>query len=510
MQFSADLTPQRRRQDLQFLQELKIRGSRVDLVIIGGGITGAGVALDAASRGLRVVLFEGVDLAFGTSRWSSKLVHGGLRYLANGQVDVAWESAVERGRLMRRIAPHLVQPMAQVLPIMRGDSARGAAIMRAGLMAGDLLRAFAGTPGRLLPHSRRLTAEQTMDWVPALARRDLKAGLLSWDGRLEDDARLVVAVARTAASFGARIITGAQVTGATGTGVSVLIDGSAIEVPTRSVISAVGVWAESFDPTLSVTPSQGSHLLLAAERLDHPRAALTVPVPDMHGRYCFVLPRPDNLLLAGITDIEVPGAIPSVPTPTPSEEAWILQQVSRVLARPVSEQDVIGRFAGLRPLVTVGDAHGPTSDISRRHLVRRDDSGIVTIAGGKLTTYRRMAQDAVDAISDRKCVTADLPLIGADGDTAATLPDWASRLVRRYGSEASRLVAMAQDDALLREPVAPQVPVLGVEIAFAIACEGARSFDDVVQRRTRLSLVPAQLAAAEPRVREILARTVHQ
>jgi len=510
VQFSADLTPQRRQQDLQFLKELQIRGSRVDLVVIGGGITGAGVALDAASRGLQVVLFEGVDLAFGTSRWSSKLVHGGLRYLANGQVDVAWESAVERGRLMRRIAPHLVQPMAQVLPIMRGDSARSAAITRAGLMAGDLLRAFAGTPGRLLPHSRRLNAEQTMGWVPALARRDLQAGLLSWDGRLEDDARLVVAVARTAASFGARIITGAQVTGATGTGVSVLVDGSAIEVPARSVISAVGVWAESFDATLSVTPSQGSHLLLSAERLDHPRAALTVPVPDMHGRYCFVLPRPDNLLLAGITDIEVPGAIPAVPTPTPSEEAWILQQVSRVLARPVSAQDVIGRFAGLRPLVTVEDTHGPTSDISRRHLVRRDDSGIVTIAGGKLTTYRRMAQDAVDAISDRRCVTADLPLIGAVGDPAATLPDWASRLVRRYGSEAARLVAMAQDDALLREPVAPQVPVLGVEIAFAIAYEGARSFDDAVQRRTRLSLVPTQLAAAEPRVREILARTVHQ
>jgi len=510
VQFSADLTPQRRQQDLQFLKELQIRGSRVDLVVIGGGITGAGVALDAASRGLQVVLFEGVDLAFGTSRWSSKLVHGGLRYLANGQVDVAWESAVERGRLMRRIAPHLVQPMAQVLPIMRGDSARSAAITRAGLMAGDLLRAFAGTPGRLLPHSRRLNAEQTMGWVPALARRDLQAGLLSWDGRLEDDARLVVAVARTAASFGARIITGAQVTGATGTGVSVLVDGSAIEVPARSVISAVGVWAESFDATLSVTPSQGSHLLLSAERLDHPRAALTVPVPDMHGRYCFVLPRPDNLLLAGITDIEVPGAIPAVPTPTPSEEAWILQQVSRVLARPVSAQDVIGRFAGLRPLVTVEDTHGPTSDISRRHLVRRDDSGIVTIAGGKLTTYRRMAQDAVDTISDRKCVTADLPLIGAVGDPAATLPNWASRLVRRYGSEAARLVAMAQDDALLREPVAPQVPVLGVEIAFAIAYEGARSFDDAVQRRTRLSLVPTQLAAAEPRVREILARTVHQ
>ena len=506
----ADLTPQRRQADIEFLRQVSKRGAQVDLVVIGGGITGVGVALDAASRGLKVVLLEAEDLAFGTSRWSSKLVHGGLRYLANGQIDVAWESAVERGRLMRRIAPHLVHPMAQVLPIMGDDSWHNIALTRTGLLAGDLLRAAAGTPGQLLPRSRRLTAQQTLQWAPALAAENLRGGLLSWDGRLEDDARLVVAVARTAADHGAHIITGAQVTQACGTSVVVDLDGEQLEIPAAAVISAVGVWAESFDPSLSVTPSQGSHLLLAADRLGNPQAALTVPVPDMHGRYCFVLPRPDNLVLAGITDIEVPGEIPEVPIPSSAEQAWILHQVSRVLCQPLTAEDVIGKFAGLRPLVTVGHSEGPTSDISRRHLVQRANSGIVTIAGGKLTTYRRMAQDAVDAISTRPCRTKDLPLVGAEngaqvGDSAG-LPDWAARLVRRYGSEADRLVAMAQDDALLREPLAPQVPVLGVEIAFAINCEGARDFADCVQRRTRLSLVPAQLTAAEPRVREILAR----
>ncbi|MFM8352541.1 MAG: glycerol-3-phosphate dehydrogenase/oxidase [Actinomycetales bacterium] len=510
MHLFADLTPQRRQADLQFLQTLGKRGATVDLVVIGGGITGVGVALDAASRGLQVVLLEAEDLAFGTSRWSSKLVHGGLRYLANGQIDVAWESAVERGRLMRWIAPHLVRPMAQVLPIMQGDGAGRVAVTRTGLLAGDLLRRLAGTSGQLLPHSRRLSVQQTLQWAPALAAENLHGGLLSWDGRLEDDARLVVAVARSAASYGARIITGARVMQASSSCVEVDIDGEQVTIPTNDVISAVGVWAETFDPNLSVTPSQGSHLLLAAERLGNPQAAITVPVPDMHGRYCFVLPRPDNLLLAGITDIEVPGAIPAVPTPGADEVTWILQQISRVLARPVTEQDVIGRFAGLRPLVSIGQTHGATSDISRRHLVRRDASGVVTIAGGKLTTYRRMAQDAVDAISQRPCITANLPLVGAPVDDSTALPRWATRLVRRYGCEAGRLVAVARDDALLREPLAPQVPVLGVEIAFAMACEGARSFEDCVERRTRLSLIPAQLAAAEPRVREILAREVAQ
>lgn len=508
----ADLTAERRRADIAALRTKP----SVDLVVIGGGITGVGVALDAATRGLDVVLCEGQDLAFGTSRWSSKLVHGGLRYLANGQVDVAWESAVERGHLMRFIAPHLVHPMPQVFPILVGDAPRRVAVTRIGLKAGDALRALARTSPHLLPGSRRLSAQQTLQWVPALDPDQVRGGLLSWDGRLEDDARLVVAVARTAAAYGARILTGAQVRRADGHGVEVDIDGELLQIHARSVISAVGVWAESFDSKLSVTPSQGTHVLLPANRLGNPRAALTVPVPELHGRYCFILPRPDDLLLAGITDIEVPGEIPPVPMPGAAEVTWILEQVSRVLARPVTTQDVIGTFAGLRPLVTTGEHHQATADISRRHLVRCSTAGVITIAGGKLTTYRRMAQDVVDKVTDRPCVTRTLPLIGATrstGNAAVTTPDFgrkqveADRLVRRYGAEAERLVAMAQGDPLLSEPVAPGVPVLGVEIAFALSCEGARTFQDCVERRTRLSLVPSQLAAAEERVMEIIKRS---
>ena len=233
----ADLSPERRRQDVSALATTVF-----DVIVIGGGITGTGIALDAATRGLSVLLLESNDLAFGTSRWSSKLVHGGLRYLANGQVDVAWESAVERGHLMTNIAPHLVRALAQVVPIMNDTSFGSAVLTRAGFAAGDALRALSRTSRHVLPGAHVISPAKTCRLLPAIDASRVRGGLLAWDGLLEDDARLVVAVARTAAAYGARILTGHRVLSADGTSVSVVNDeNEQIEIPAKNVISATGV-----------------------------------------------------------------------------------------------------------------------------------------------------------------------------------------------------------------------------------------------------------------------------
>ena len=495
----ADLSPARRRGD-----EKALTTTVFDVIVIGGGITGAGIALDAATRGLSVLLLEAQDLAFGTSRWSSKLVHGGLRYLANGQVDVAWESAVERGHLMTSIAPHLVRALAQVVPVMDDTGLGSAALTRAGFAAGDALRALSRTSRHVLPGAKVISPAKTQRLLPAIAVTRLRGGLLAWDGLLEDDARLVVCVARTAAAYGARILTGYRVLSADGTGVRVVNESDEqFDVRARNVISATGVWAESFDPQVVITPSRGTHVVLRSETLKRPRAAMTVPVPEMHGRYCFVLPRPDGLLLAGITDIDEPGPIPQVPSTPVADIDWILAQVSRVLETPISAVDAVGAFTGLRPLVAPPEAPGSeTADISRRHLVRRGDNGVITVTGGKLTTYRRMAQDAVDLICDQPCRTTKIALVGAGPPAPASATP--ARLIRRYGAEAARVAALADEHPELLEPLAPGIGVRGVELVFAVRCEGARTLADVLERRTRLSLVPTDLAAVLPRAEEIL------
>lgn len=499
----ADLSADRRRTDQAALRS----GSPVDLVVIGGGVTGAGIALDAASRGLSVALLEAHDLAFGTSRWSSKLIHGGLRYLANGQVSVAWESAVERGHLMGTIATHLIRALPQVVPVMDDTPLASALLTRAGFAAGDALRALAGTSRDLLPGARILSANRTIRLLPALDRSRVRAGLLAWDGQLEDDARLVVAIARTAAAFGARILTGYRVDQASGSEVLVtdMEAGEQFEVRARHVIAAVGVWTESFDPMVQVIPSRGTHVVLRAATLGSPRAAMTVPVPGVHGRYCFVLPRPDGLLLAGITDVEQPGPIADVP-PAPIEDVdWILRQVSSALAAPLESADVVGSFAGLRPLVAdTQDVPGSTADVSRRHLIQRAPSGVITVTGGKLTTYRRMAEEAVDLVTHRACVTREIVLVG--GGPRPGLPHLPARLVRRFGSEADRVAGLSAEHPWLLDPLAPGLAVRGVELVFAMRCEGARDLADLLERRTRLSLVPADYAAGYDRAREIVER----
>ena len=478
----GSLNAARRAADLEALAG----GEVVDVVVVGGGITGAGVALDAASRGLSVALLERRDLAFGTSRWSSKLVHGGLRYLEHGDVGLAWESARERARLMGAIAPHLVRALPFVTPLGPGMGRAKAAKTQAGLRVGDGLRIGARTSRRVLPPSRRISALEARRLAPALSP-DLRAAMLSWDGQLEDDARLVVAVARTAAAHGARILTYAPVTEAGEDGVEAVdaLTGAAFTVRARHTIIATGVWAGELSPAVTLRPSRGSHLLVPAGRLGDPRAAVNVPVPGERGRWVFALPRADGLVAIGLTDVAADGPLPDVPEPSAEEEEALLAHASAALEVSLGPEDVCGRYAGLRPLLA-GD--GSTADLSRRHAVIEDGS-VLTIVGGKLTTYRAMAQDAVDRIAQQPCVTARLPLLGAPGAPAGTPP----RLARRYGSEAPDVAAHGST-----EPLAPGVPVSEAELRWAVEHELALTAEDLVERRSRAALVPEWREAALP------------
>ncbi|MTD46937.1 FAD-dependent oxidoreductase [Conexibacter sp. W3-3-2] len=464
-------------------------------------MTGAGVALDAATRGLSVALVERHDLAHGTSRWSTKLVHGGLRYLATGDVGVAWESATERARIVETIAPHLVRPLPFTVPLTPDISRTEAALIATGLRLGDAMRAAAGTSAKQLPRTRRITAAEALRWAPALDPDGLRGAYLHWDAQLEDDARLVVAVARTAAAHGARIVTYAEVEQVRSGGATVrdTLTGDRFALRARHVVNATGVWSDTLHPGLALRPSAGAHLLVPAARLGDPAASVSVPVPGAFGRFVFLHPRPDGLVLVGLTDEAHAGPIPDEPAVTAQDEAFLLQTVSRALATPLGPQDVVGRFAGLRPLLDLGAADGATADVSRRHAVLEDaTTGLVTVVGGKLTTYRRMAQDAVDVIAARPgvaagpCRTAALPLVGAPpAGSAVARGDLPARLPRRYGTEAAAVAALADGRPELLRPLVPEVPVTGAELLFAARSEGAMTLADVLDRRTRAGLVPA-------------------
>ena len=491
--------------------------TEVDVVVIGLGITGAGVALDAVTRGLSVLAVDAHDLAFGTSRWSSKLVHGGLRYLAAGQVGVAHESAVERGILMEVTAPHLTHAIPTLMPFGASVPRHQAVAARAATWAGDLLRRAARTSVRTLPRPRHLSATEALQLAPALRRDGLRGGMLGWDGQLEDDARLVATVARTAASYGAHVRTRARVLSATGTSVRLRdeLTGATVEVTARTVINAAGVWAADLVDEIHLRPSRGTHLVLREETLPGLRVVVYAPIPGTFNRFVLVLPQPDGTVYVGLTDEPADGPVPDVPQPTESEIGFLLDVVSAAFERPVHRTDVVGAFAGLRPLLDI-PGEDETADISRRHAVLTSRTGVVTIVGGKLTTYRRMAEDAVDAAVEHsgivagECRTRALPLLGAaDRVTLAGL-EQPARLVRKYGADAGLVLESARsatglpDDELLA-PVADGIPVTMAELVFGVTHEGAADVDDLLDRRTRIGLVPADRALAVPAAERALA-----
>jgi glycerol-3-phosphate dehydrogenase len=511
---STALSASRRAADLAALAD----GEAPDVIVIGGGITGAGIALDAATRGLTVALVEKHDLAFGTSRWSSKLVHGGLRYLATGNIGIARRSAIERGILMTRNAPHLVRAMPQLVPLLPEMTAASRALVRFGFAAGDGLRKLAGTPASTLPRSRRVGAPRAIEMAPTVRRDGLSGALLAYDGQLIDDARLVTAVARTAAQHGARILTRLAASNATGATVTLTDQrsGESFDVTARAVINASGVWAGEVDTSIRLRPSRGTHLVFDAKAFGNPVAALTIPIAGEINRFVFAMPEQLGRVYLGLTDEDAPGPIPDVPEPTPQEVSFLLDTVNTALDVALGTDDVIGAYAGLRPLIDAGK--GRTADVSREHAVVESPSGVISVIGGKLTEYRYMAEDVLDrtialrGLSATACRTRNLPLVGAPANPVATLRspvELPGSLVARYGAEAPNVIAAASCDRPT-ESVAAGIDVIRAEFEFAVTHEGALTVDDIVDRRTRIGLVEADrdrvLAVAE----ELLAAAKHQ
>ncbi len=489
-------------------------GERVDLAVVGGGVTGAGIALDAAARGLSVALIEAYDLAYGTSRWSSKLVHGGLRYLAKGDLALAHESAVERGILMTRTAPHLTRAIPQLFPMYRKTSRGQQAFIMTGLVAGDGLRRAAGTPASVLPRPRSIPAAEALALAPGLSPQGLRGALLAYDGALTDDARLVVNLARTAASRGAKILTRVEALRLAADSVLARdrLTGQEVEIRAGQVINATGVWAGELAESVRLRPSRGSHLILAPGSAPIGATSVNVPVPGENNRFVFLLPQPDGRVFVGVTDEPTDGPVPRVPSVPESDVDFLLEVASTAFTRPLTRADVDGSFAGLRPLVEGGG--GRSADLSRKHAVVTGADGVLTVVGGKLTTYRKMAEDAVDAALKRSglragpSTTSRLPLLGATPRHRLSTVDAPARLVAKYGTEAPRIAALGEVDPELGLPLFAGTEISAAEVVWAVRHEGALDVEDVLERRTRLGLVSSEAEAARPRVQELVDKSL--
>jgi glycerol-3-phosphate dehydrogenase len=476
---------------------------RFDVLVIGGGITGAGVALDAAARGLRTALVERRDFASGTSSQSSKLVHGGLRYLQQREFGLVREALAERQRLLAN-APHLVRPLPFLIPLVGRDGIVKEGIAKTYSTALWMYDLAGGL--RIGERHRRLTREQALADFPALDVSRLVAGFLYWDART-DDARLTLTVARTAVlGFGAVAANYAPVTAIRHDGSGracgvVLEDGTSIDA--EAMVNAAGVWSDQIQSldrrrpgVATIRPAKGIHLTFPSARVPT-RTAAVLPV---HGdrRTIFVVPW-GEFTYVGTTDTDYDGPFDDLQC-TPTDVAYLLDALNGAITGSVSEADVVGSWAGLRPLVRDA-ADERTADLSRRHQISVCEDGTVRVTGGKLTTYRRMAADAVDEVvrrlgrGSRRSPTRNLQLLGADRTAALREPGAASRLgvseetlthlVDRYGSEARTIIAMIQADPDLGRPLVGGLPYLRAEAVYAVRYEMAQRLEDVLSRRTR-------------------------
>jgi glycerol-3-phosphate dehydrogenase len=481
-----------------------------DLVVVGGGITGAGVALDAASRGYSVALVEKADFAAGTSSRSSKLVHGGLRYLQNFDLGLVREALLERSLLVK-LAPHLVTPLPFVVPTFEGK--RPDRMLGVGLNMYDVMSWRRGrdeseewSPDR----HRTIDGDEVLEFIPALAGRDPTAGYLFYDCQT-DDARLVLTVLGEAERFGTVIANRCEVTGlverhqrAAGVLVRDALGGGEFELAADNVVNATGVWADRLRPqelygeeeVPVIRPSRGTHVTLPRE-LVHVRAGAIVPAGG--GRTVFVLPWLGRTLV-GTTDNDYEGSVEHVP-PAEEDVAYLLEAVNGFLGTAVGPGDLTGAYAGVRPLISTGDPK-KSVDISRKAELYETSSGLVTITGGKLTTWRRMAKLAVDRIVEREgreapSRTHEIQL-GMPADAGA-LPDAPGvgeesrvHLAARYGHAANLVLRLAAVDPELAVPISAGLPDIAAEAAFAVDHEQAHAVADVLLRRTRLGLLDAR------------------
>ena len=487
------------------LQEMT--GGVLDVLVIGGGVVGAGAALDAATRGLSVGLVEARDWASGTSSRSSKLIHGGLRYLEMLDFRLVAEALGERSLLLDRLAPHLVRPVPFLYPLTRRVWER--AYVGAGIALYDALGSVLGQRGQF-PRHRHLTRRQALQACPGLKRSALVGAVQYWDAQV-DDARHTMMLARTAASYGALCANRVRVVGllregerVTGARVVDLESGRELAVRARQVLNATGVWTDETQALANsrgqfhVRASKGVHLLVPRDRI----ASSTGLILPTATSVLFVIPWGRHWIVGTTdTDWDLDKSHPAV---SAADTAYLLEQVNRVLASPLAPEDVVGVYAGLRPLLA-GESD-QTSKLSREHLVGHPVPGLVVVAGGKYTTYRVMAKDAVDEavramdVVATGCVTDRVPLVGADGWSAL----WNRRhvlaeesglhvarvehLLSRYGSLVHEVLALIAADPELALPLPSSDDYLRAEVVYAATHEGALHLDDVLARRTRISI----------------------
>ncbi len=499
----------------------RLENETFDVLVVGAGITGVGVALDAATRGLRTALVERDDFASGTSSKSSKLVHGGLRYLQQGEVRLVYEALHERQRL-RRNAPHLVKVLPFMIPVLTKDGVVSRKIARA---LGSAMWMYDLTGGwRIGKFHRRLKKDAAFAHLPTMPKDRLASAYLYYDATV-DDARLCLTVARTAAANGAAVANRCSVVELTRdssgnvTGALVEADGRRFTVRATVVVNAAGVWsddiralAEGTHPD-SIRPAKGVHLTVPWEKVRND-IAVVIPVPK-DKRSLFVVPwgpKADGTFehtYIGTTDTDYQGPLVD-PQCTKDDIDYVLRALNASVTTGVTEADVTGVWAGLRPLVKSASS-GRTADLSRRHKVVRDSAGLITVTGGKLTTFREMAEDTVDEATDvlgrkLRCRTKKLALLGADGYRDQPVGSPQAHLANRYGSLARDVQALVDADPELGRPLVTGLPYLRAEAVHAARHEMARTLDDVLSRRTRSRLFdrPAAVAAAAD-VAELLA-----
>ena len=508
MATATRLSPHQRATALQ-----RMRDEVFDIVVIGGGVTGAGVALDAATRGLQVALVEQRDLAAGTSSRSSKLIHGGLRYLEQLNFGLVREALTERGLLLEQLAPHLVRPVSFLYPLTHAVWER--AYVTAGITLYDTL----GGAGHL-PRHQQLTRSGALAMAPGLRRSSLVGAIRYWDAQV-DDARHTMMVARTAAEHGAAIATSARVTDllreghrVSGVEVADLESDEVIRVRARQVVNATGVWTDDVQDMVGrgrihVRASKGIHLVVPRDRFQSDTGVILRTETSV----LFIIPWGRHWLI-GTTDTDWDLAR-SHPAASATDIQYLLDRCNQVLTTPLTHDDVTGVYAGLRPLLW-GESED-TSQLSREHAVSVTVAGLVTVAGGKYTTYRVMARDAVDAAAHGlggtvpASVTDKVPIVGGAGfqamwnrrhELAAESGLHVARiehLLHRHGTLTPELLELVAQRPELARPLPKADDYLEVEAVYAASHEGALHLDDVLARRTRISIESWDrgLAAAE-------------
>ncbi len=494
----ARLGPEERARSWRSLQDADL-----DVLVVGGGVTGAGVALDAATRGLRVALVEQRDFASGTSSRSSKLFHGGLRYLEQLNFSLVREALRERELMLTRIAPHLVKPVSFLYPLTHRVWERP--YVTAGLTLYDSMGG-----ARSVPRHKQLSRTRALKLFPGM-RKDALAGALLYYDAQADDARHTMMLARTAATYGATVLASAKVTSLTRAGeritgatITDVESGEELDVSARVVINCTGVWTDDVQTMAGgrgrfhVRASKGVHIVVPRDRIN----AETGAILRTEKSVLFIIPWGTHWIIGTTdTDWELDRAHPAASS---ADIDYILEHVNSVLVTPLTRDDIEGVYAGLRPLLA-GESEA-TSSLSREHAVARPQPGLISIAGGKYTTYRVMAEDAVDAarvdlpagVPDS--VTDHIPLVGAEGYQALSnqveriarergLPTWRiTHLLDRYGALTHEVLRLADDDPMLLDPLPDAEEYLKVELRYAASHEGALHLDDLLSRRTRISI----------------------